>query len=157
VLCRLTDLSSGGCYLTTNSPFPRGTRVILSIKTGDLEVRAGGAVLVAHPEFGMGIQFLRATSQQRDQAQRMTAALRADKSHEVQVEPDGLETSLPGDGVEMFQSSEGEGSASEHSAAEIAPTDDALVDLFRNQFQVPVETFMQQIKKQRHSVAAHSR
>jgi CheY-like chemotaxis protein len=145
VLCRLTDLSSGGCYLTTNSPFPRGTRVILSIKTGDLEVRAGGAVLVAHPEFGMGIQ------------QRMTAALRADKSHEVQVEPDGLETSLPGDGVEMFQSSEGEGSASEHSAAEIAPTDDALVDLFRNQFQVPVETFMQQIKKQRHSVAAHSR
>src|SRR5208337_752828 len=58
VNCRLTDLSLGGCYLTTNSPFPRGTRVILSIKTSDLEVRAGGVVLVAHSEFGMGVEFL---------------------------------------------------------------------------------------------------
>ena len=35
VNCRLTDLSLGGCYLTTNSPFPRGTRIMLSIKTAD--------------------------------------------------------------------------------------------------------------------------
>ena len=42
VNCRLSDLSLGGCYLTTNSPFPRGTRVILSIKTADVAVRTGG-------------------------------------------------------------------------------------------------------------------
>ena len=53
VNCVLTDLSLGGCYLTTNSPFPRGTRVILSIKTADFQIRAGGIVLVAHAEFGM--------------------------------------------------------------------------------------------------------
>ncbi len=63
VNCRLTDLSLGGCYLTTSSPFPRRTRVILKIKTGDLEVRAGGVVLVAHPEFGMGVEFLQSTSE----------------------------------------------------------------------------------------------
>ena len=57
VSCRLTDLSLGGCYLTTSSPFPRGTRVVLSIKTADLEVQTGGVVLVAHPEFGMGVEF----------------------------------------------------------------------------------------------------
>src|ERR1039457_2201935 len=51
VNCRLTDLSLGGCYLTTSSPFPRGTRVTLSIKTDNLDVPAGGIVLAAHPEF----------------------------------------------------------------------------------------------------------
>jgi len=148
VNCRLTDLSLGGGYLTTNSPFPRGTRVILSIKTSDLEVRAGGVVLVAHPEFGMGVEFLQTTTDQRDQVLRMITTLRAqrDKSPELQVEPDGLETSLPGDGVEMFQS----------SATEVPGNEDALVDLFRHKFQVPVETFLQEMREQRQSVESRS-
>ena len=75
--CRSTDLSLGGCYLTTSSPFPRGTRVILSIKTADLEVHARGIVLVAHPEFGMGVEFFQKTDEQRDQAHRLVTALRA--------------------------------------------------------------------------------
>jgi DNA-binding response OmpR family regulator len=149
VNCRLTDLSLGGCYLATNSPFPRGTRVILSIKTSDLEVRAGGVVLVAHPEFGMGVEFLQTTTEQRDQVLRMITTLRAngDKSPELQVEPDGLETQLPGHGVAMFQS----------SATEVPGNEDALVDLFRHKFQVPVETFLQQMRAQRQAVEAHSR
>ena len=148
VNCRLTDLSLGGGYLTTNSPFPRGTRVILSIKTSDLEVRAGGVVLVAHPEFGMGVEFLQTTTDQRDQVLRMITTLRAqrDKSPELQVEPDGLETSLPDDGVEMFQS----------SVTEVPGNEDALVDLFRHKFQVPVETFLQEMREQRQAVESHS-
>jgi hypothetical protein len=149
VNCRLTDLSGGGCYLTTNSPFPRGTRVILSIKTSDLEVRAGGVVLVAHPEFGMGVEFLQTSTEQRDEVLRMITTLRAngDKSPELQVEPDGLETSLPGHGIAMFQS----------SATEVPGNDDALVELFRHKFQVPVETFLQQMRAQRQAVEEHSR
>jgi len=148
VNCRLTDLSLGGGYLTTNSPFPRGTRVILSIKTSDLEVRAGGVVLVAHPEFGMGVEFLQTTTDQRDQVLRMITTLRAhrDKSPELQVEPDGLETSLPDDGVAMFQS----------SVTEVPGNEDALVDLFRHKFQVPVETFLQEMREQRQSVESRS-
>jgi hypothetical protein len=144
VNCRVTDLSGGGCYLTTNSPFPRGTRLILSIKTSGLEVRAAGVVLVAHPEFGMGVEFLQHTTVQRDQAQRMITALRAneDKSPELQVEPDGLETSSPEDGVDMFQS----------SATEVPGDEDALVDLFRHKFEVPVETFLKQMREQRQAV-----
>jgi len=159
VICRLTDLSPGGCYLTTNSPFPRGTRVILSIKTAGLEVRAGGVVLVAHPEFGMGVAFLQTTAEQRDRVLRMIATLRAngDKSSELQVEPDGLETPAPDGSLAMFQSFATEPSATSASATKVPGTEDALVDLFRRQFQVPVETFLQQMREQRQSVESHSR
>jgi hypothetical protein len=158
VNCRLTDLSPGGCYLTTNSPFPRGTRVVLSIKTADFQVRTGGVVLVAHPEFGMGVEFLQTTTEERDQALRMIATLRAngDKSPELQVEPDGLETSMPDDGVEMFQSSADQASTAQASATEVPGNEDALVDLFRQKFQMPVDTFLQQMREQRQSVEAHS-
>ena len=146
VNCRLTDLSLGGGYLTTNSPFPRGTRVFLKIKTADLEVRAGGLVLVAHPEFGMGVEFLQTTSEQRDQVLRLITTLRAnpDKSPELQVEPDGLETPSSDDSVAMSKS------GTEDSGAK-----DALVDLFRHKFQMPVETFMEQMREQR-QIESHS-
>ncbi|MGD0793664.1 MAG: PilZ domain-containing protein [Terriglobales bacterium] len=141
VNCCLTDLSLGGCYLTTNSPFPRGTRIILSIKTADLEVRAGGVVLVAHSEFGMGVEFLQATTEQHDRVHRMITTLRAngDKSPAIQVEPDGLETRSHDEGLAAFQA----------SAIEVSGTEDTLVDLFRQKFQAPVETFLQQMREQR--------
>ena len=163
VNCRLTDLSLGGCYLTTASPFPRGTRVVLSIKTGNLEVHAGGVVLVAHPEFGMGVEFLQTTTEQRDHVHRMITTLRAngDKTPELQVEPDGLETSMPGEDFARFQIFASQDSATQAPAAEVSGTngvlgaEDSLVDLFRHQFQVPVETFLQQMREQRQSVETH--
>lgn len=159
VNCHLTDLSLGGCYLTTSSPFPRGTRVVLSIKTGDLEVRAGGLVLVAHPEFGMGVEFLQTTDEQRNQVRQMIATLRSnpDKAPELQVEPEGLETSFPDNGFDRFriiatQTATGEDS----SIRESMTSEDALVDLFRNQYQVPVEAFLEQMREQRHAAPSHS-
>ncbi len=147
VSCRVTDLSPGGCYLTTNSPFPRGTRAILSRKTADLEVRAGAIVLVAHPEFGMGVEFLQSTEEQREQAQSMNAALRADpdKTGELQVIPEGMETPSSDEGL----------AASGALATEVSETKDALVDLFRNKFEAPVESFLAQMKEQRQSIEAH--
>ncbi|MBZ5615006.1 MAG: PilZ domain-containing protein [Acidobacteriia bacterium] len=144
VNCRLTDLSLGGCYLATNSPFPRRTRIILKIRTADLEIRAGGIVLVAHPEFGMGVEFLQSTTEQRDQVLRLITTLRAngDKSPQLQVEPDGLETPSSDAGVAMFQSYENERSAAE----------DTLVDLFRQKFEMPVDAFLEQMRAQRHAV-----
>jgi hypothetical protein len=148
VCCRLSDLSLGGCYLTTSSPFPRGTRVVLSIKTADLVVHAGGVVLVAHPEYGMGVVFLQTTTEQRDQVHRMITTLRTngDKSPEIQVEPDGLETPLPDGSLAAFPA----------SATKVSATDDTLVDLFRHKFQVPVESFLQQMREQHQSVESHS-
>jgi hypothetical protein len=148
VTCRLTDLSLGGCYLSTTSPFPRQTRVILKIRTADLEIRAGGIVLVAHPEFGMGVEFLQSTTEQRDQVLRMITTLRAngDQSPHLQVEPDGLETASPDNSVAMFQSY-----GSESSGAE-----DTLVDLFRQKHETPVEAFLEQMRAQRHAIESQA-
>jgi ActR/RegA family two-component response regulator len=161
VTCRLTDLSVGGCYLTTNTPFPRGTRVILSIRTQNFQVHACGIVLVAHPEFGMGVELLQNTGEQRDQVRRMITTLRAngDKSPELQVEPEGLDPSLRESGFAGFQvlASEDSGQGSEGTAGNNASApEDALVDLFRQRYQMPVESFLKQMRQQRLTVEAHS-
>ena len=156
--CRLTDLTLGGCYLTTNSPFPRGTRVILSIKTSELHLHATGVVLVTHPEFGMGVQFFQTTTEQRDQVHRLISILRSngDKSPELQVEPDGLETQSPADSLGRFQVFASQASAGAEGTHEVSGTEDPLVELFRQQFQVPVETFMEQLREQRQAVESNS-
>jgi len=151
--CVLTDMSLGACYLSTTSPFPRGTRVTLSINTAALKIRATGLVLVAHPEFGMGVEFLQTTTEQREQVRRMIATLRENghKSPEIQVAPDGLVTASPGDSLEAFQSA-----ATRSRAAAEAGSDaeDTLVDLFRFQHQAPVETFLQYMRDQRQSASS---
>jgi hypothetical protein len=108
------------------------------MKTPDLEIRAAGIVRVAHPEFGMGVEFIQATSEQGDQVHQMVEHLRAnqDQATELLVAPDGLETST--DGTE--------------SAGQTSRTDDALVDLFRQKSQVPIEVFLQQMEEQRQAL-----
>lgn len=133
VLCRLTDLSLGACYLTTSSPFPKATRVILSMRTADLEVRVAAVVRVTHPEFGMGVEFLKTTSEQHDQVRRVIETLRASgEAPELLVEPEGLEPS-PDD-------------------VTISPPvrlDDALLELFLHHSEVSVEAFLEQMQQQR--------
>jgi hypothetical protein len=164
VNCRLTDLSLGGCYLTTNSPFPRATRVTLSTKVADVEVRAEGVVLVAHPEFGMGVEFFQITDEQRNRVRRMIATLRAGggKSPEVHVVPDGMDRSSNDDSVVSSHvavtrspaapGSELSPSPNRATAPGASQSEDALVDLFRHKFQVPVDNFLEQMREQRQSV-----
>jgi len=135
VTCVLTDLSLGGCYLKTVSPFPKGTRVSLSMTTGALEVRAGGVVRVAHPEFGMGVEFIQATARQHDQVHQMIDKLRANggKSPELQVEPEGLEPSRGETEIEP----------------QVPGLEDPLVELFRYKPPIPVEAFLEKMREQR--------
>ena len=131
VTCRLKHFSRGGCYITTTTPFPKSTRVILSV--GD--VRAGGVVRLAHPEFGMGVEFVQATSEQQDHVRQLIETLRSGgESPELQVEPDGLEGASP-----------------DEASVSHPPTKagDSLVDLFRQQSQVSVEVFLKQMQVQR--------
>lgn len=135
VACRLSDLSLGGCYLETNSPFPAGTRIALSMKTGDFQAQAGGVVRIMHPEFGMGVEFIQTTAEQRERVRQMIEMLRAngEKSPELMVEPDCLEPI-----------------ADPREPAWSAPeAEDSLVELFRNKSHVPVEAFLQQLRQQR--------
>ena len=139
VSCSLTDVSPGGCYLKTNSPFPLGTRVVLSLRTNDLEIRAAGIVRVTHHEFGMGVEFMQNTSDQRDRVHQMIETLRSnrDRTPELQVAPDGLEAAPAADA---------------EAAPQASGTDDALVDLFLHESQAPVEIFLQQMERQRQAL-----
>jgi DNA-binding response OmpR family regulator len=137
VTCRLSDLSLGGCYLETVSPFPVGTRITLSMKSRDCQAQASGAVRIMHPEHGMGVEFIQTTQEQRDRVHQMIDALRAngEQSTELLVEPDSLEPIAGSDGPVWSP----------------VETEDSLVELFRNQNQVPVEAFLQQLRQQRHA------
>jgi DNA-binding response OmpR family regulator len=133
LVCRVTELSPGGCYLKTMSPFPKGTRVALSTKGVDRDLRVGGTVRVTHPEFGMGVEFLQATPAQRDEVRQVIESLhsRGVKSLELHVDPEGLEAG-----------------SDEESLSTAPAADDALVDLFRHKSQVPVDIFLEQMAQQ---------
>lgn len=133
VACRLTELSAAGCYVTTSTPFPKSTRVILSISPAGTAVRATGIVRLAHPEFGMGVEFLEPTTEQQQHIRGLIETLRAGgESPEVHVEPDGLETTSPGAPAVSAQASA-----------------DSLVSLFHKQAQLPVEAFVQRMQQHR--------
>lgn len=55
----LTDLSEGGCYITTFSPLASGTPVTFKIQVHGIEVCGDAHVASMHPGVGMGLKFMR--------------------------------------------------------------------------------------------------
>jgi CheY-like chemotaxis protein len=133
--CKLTDLSLGGCYLEMPSPFPSGTRVILTMRAAKLETRAGGLVRVMHPEIGMGVEFTRTTQEQRHALEKFIHALRSNDGvqPELVVEPEGMNYA--------------------EAAGTKTPTldgvDDALLALFHKSTELTAEDFQTELRKQR--------
>lgn len=128
----LTDLSPGGGYLETGSPFPVRTKVVLSLGGSAAQVRAEGIVRVAHPEVGMGVEFIQRTASQREQLGKLIEALVSSQgaTPEILVEPEGLED---------------EPSIRPDSALETDP----LLGLFLAKAQLPTETFLMELRQQR--------
>jgi CheY-like chemotaxis protein len=73
--CKLTDLSLGGCYVQTESPFPERSGITLCLKAEDIEVDAEGMVRVMHPGCGMGIEFASKTAEEKAQVANFIAFL----------------------------------------------------------------------------------
>jgi DNA-binding response OmpR family regulator len=65
-VCKLTDLSLGGCYVETESPFPEQALVDLCLRAAGMEIHADGMVRVMHPGSGMGLEFPSRTTEQRE-------------------------------------------------------------------------------------------
>jgi len=63
--CKLTDLSLGGCYVQTESPFPQSSAVDLCLRAAGMEIHTEGLVRIMHPGHGMGIEFPARTEEQR--------------------------------------------------------------------------------------------
>jgi CheY-like chemotaxis protein len=137
VRCKLTDLSLGGCYLEIASPFPQRTRIVLSMRAGDLELRVEGVVRVMHPELGMGVEFDQTTIEQRNHVEKFIQTLMkaGDLLPDLLVEPEGLDSSL----------------ATTKSRAQVPEIDDPLLELFQNKSTLPAELFMNELRKQRRS------
>jgi c-di-GMP-binding flagellar brake protein YcgR len=136
VCCQLTDLSLGGCYLEISSPFPVSTRVTLSMRAADMELRSEGVVRVMHPEKGMGVEFTQTTTEHRALLEKFLSQLTEspDTMPELLVEPEGLEN-------EIGQRSK--------PAAEPDDGEDPLLGLFRNHAELAVEPFVEMLRKQR--------
>ena len=135
ISCSLTDLSLGGCYLEMPSPFPVGTRVVLIMRAAKLENRAEGVVRVMHPEIGMGVEFNRASGEQRGQLAKFIQTLRSSNGvqPELVVEPEGMSDEEP-QRVEPLSLDE---------------IEDPLLDLFRKNPDFSVEGFRGELRKQR--------
>lgn len=141
VACRLADLTPGACYLETESPFPVGTRVAISMTSGDFEMFARGLVRIMHPEFGMGVEFCQGTTDESDQVRKLIESLREQgtRSPELYVEPELLEAAS-------------ESHTSDRTSLEATP--DSLLQLFRQKSEVPLEAFLAEMRQQRQAASA---
>jgi CheY-like chemotaxis protein len=136
--CRLTDLSLGGCYVETESPFPEGSGILLSLKVENMQVQAEGQVRVMHPAFGMGIEFAARTPEQRKQVEDFIDFLssRPGIQPELLVTPRAL--SAP-DGHKYPRTSKFE------------EAEDQLLHLLRNHQSMTQEEFLKELHQQRNS------
>ena len=75
IWARLTDISLGGCYLETMSPLPVLTYVNLGLILEEQHLNAKGQVVVSHPNFGMGVQFIDMSAADRKMLESWLAAL----------------------------------------------------------------------------------
>jgi CheY-like chemotaxis protein len=134
---KLTDLSNGGCYVRTESPFPERTGVVLRLKAAGVEVQAQGLVRVMHPGLGMGIEFASRTAQERAEVTDFIKFLISfpGTSPELEITPWVLAA-----GIDPAS-----------SAAE--ELDDPLLDLLRNHEALSQEEFQQELQKQRRLAA----
>jgi c-di-GMP-binding flagellar brake protein YcgR len=132
IRCQLTDLSVGGCYLEISSPFPVSSRVALSMRAGEAEVRAQGVVRIMHPDKGMGVEFTQATPEHRAAVEKFLGVLNQNRTllPELLVEPEGLES---------------EPSIGQSPSAK---TDDPLLQLFYGD-SLTAEEFHEAMRKQR--------
>jgi CheY-like chemotaxis protein len=74
---KLTDLSLGGCYVESDSPFPERALVDICLKTEEMAIHTEGMVRVTHPGYGMGVEFPSRTPEQRAQVENLISFLRS--------------------------------------------------------------------------------
>jgi len=134
--CSLTDLSLGGCYVKTESPFPERSGIVLSLRVEDIEVNAEGIVRIMHPEYGMGVEFASRTSDQRENVGHFIEALtsRPGVAPELSITPRSL-SAVEG----------------EETAAAGEEIEDPLLELLRHHDGMSQEDFLEALRKQRNS------
>ena len=142
--CKLTDLSLGGCYVETESPFPERALVDLCLKAADIEIHADGIVRVMHPASGMGVEFPSRTSAQRETVAHFIEFLtsRPGTMPELLISPKAIV-------ADESQFAQPVGSAEEH-------LEDPLVELLRTGDALSRDEFVAELQRQRNPEAVAS-
>jgi CheY-like chemotaxis protein len=143
-VCKLTDLSLGGCYVQTESPFPEHALVDLCLKAAGMEIHADGMVRVMHPGSGMGVEFPSRTTEQRETVAHFIEFL----------------TSRPGTVPELLISPKSL-LADENQFENTNPSpedhlEDPLVELLRTGSSLTREKFLSELHRQRNPEAVAS-
>jgi CheY-like chemotaxis protein len=134
--CKVTDLSLGGCYVQTESPFPQSSAVDLCLRAAGMEIHTEGLVRVMHPGHGMGIEFPARTEGQRKSVGEFIEFLTGEPGATPQLE--ASPRSLVANAVDLNQTS---------SAATDA--EDPLLDLLRTGNAMDEEAFLAELHRQR--------
>ena len=134
--CKLTDLSLGGCYVETESPFPQSSSVDLCLKAAGMEIHTEGFVRVMHPAHGMGIEFPARTEEQRKSVGDFIEFLTGQPGATPQLEISPR--SLVGDAQELNRKSE-------------ADADDPLLELLKTGDSLEQTDFLSELHRQRNS------
>ena len=136
--CKLTDLSLGGCYVETESPFPQSSAVDLCLKATGMEIHTEGLVRVMHPTHGMGIEFPARTEEQRKSVGEFIEFLTSQPGAkpELEISPRALVASAE------------ELSATKELASE---NDDPLLELLRRGSPLEQTQFLEDLHSQRNS------
>ncbi len=137
--CRLSDLSLGGCYVETESPFPERSGLQLCFRVDGIEIEIEGVVRIMHPQWGMGIEFAKYTQAQRNEVRALLNLLssRAGVEPQLKIKPTALTAE------QDFKD----------PAATAELSDDALLQLLRSHETFNQEEFLQELHRQRHSAA----
>ncbi len=140
--CKLTDLSLGGCYVETDSPFPERALVDLCLRTDEMAVHTEGMVRVAHPGYGMGVEFPSRTPEQRAQVGNLISFLRGcpQSMLEMSVSPRALVADLS-----QFEPAPGAASAT----SEDDELQDPLLELLRQASSMQENDFLEELRRQR--------
>jgi CheY-like chemotaxis protein len=140
--CKLTDLSLGGCYVESDSPFPERAMVDLCLRTEDMAVHTEGMVRVTHPGYGMGVEFPSRTAEQRAQVGNLISILRGcpESMLELSVSPRALTADLT-----QFERAD---DPADDAADDV---DDPLLDLLRRGSKLVQNDFLTELRRQRSS------
>ena len=134
--CKLTDLSLGGCYVQTESPFPQSSAIDLCLRAAGMEIHAEGLVRVMHPGHGMGIEFPARTEEQRKSVGEFIEFLTGQpgSTPELETSPRSLIASA----VELS-----------HTSSDATDADDPLLELLRTGNGLEEEAFLAELHRQR--------
>jgi CheY-like chemotaxis protein len=149
--CKLTDLSLGGCYVETDSPFPEHALVDLCLRAEAMAVHTEGMVRVTHPGHGMGVEFPSRTPEQRAEVGNLISLLRScpESMLELSVSPRALTADLSQFQPrrdETVEAPRGEDLSSDLSAEEM---EDPLLELLRVGSTLQPDDFLVELRRQR--------